>query len=279
MTSIFLGLIAAVTWGASDFAGGLSSRRIGAFTSVFFAELIGLFFVLTALWFVHEPLPPLHIFLLCMGIGAIGSFSLMLLYKSMASGQMSIATPVSGVVAAVLPVIVGLYTDGSPGPARISGFCFAIAAVWLISKNTNDRIPFFDQLASLRLPILAGLGFGLYFVLINHVTQEATLWPMVASRIGGTIFMFFFVKIGHEKLSPNRDVLWLMIINGVLDSVGNLAFILAGQQGRMDIASVLGSLYPGGTVILAWLFLKEKINLQQRIGIVAALTAIVLLAI
>lgn len=278
MYSILFGLIAAIAWGGSDFAGGLSSRKLGAILSVFFCEAIGLVILVIALLFSHETIPPSRMIIIAFFAGAIGTTGLLLLYRSIQTGKMSIATPVSGLVAAVLPVVVGLITDGSPGPVKISGFVFALSSVWLISANNSEKISIFKQISDLKLPILSGICFGLYFVFINLVSHEATFWPMVISRSGGTLLMLSFVVFRRIKIKPPSGMIWLILINSILDITGNGAFIIAGQFGRLDIASILGSLYPGGTVLLAWFLLKEKISRTQGFGILAALTAIGLLS-
>ena len=271
--------MAALAWGGSDFAGGLSSRRVGALIAVFYADNIGLVGLLAALPFVREPMPPLGIILISLGVGAIGSLSLTLLYHAMTTGQMSIAAPVSALLAAVLPILIGAFTEGLPGLMQLFGFAFALAAVWLISQENGARKPQLERLVDLRLPFLAGLGFGLYFVLIHQATQIATLWPMILSRIGGMLFLLIILLIKRNRLSIDRGTWPFVTANGIVDVIGNLFYILAGQTGRMDVAAVLSSLYPGGTVFLAWFFLKERLNKSQGFGIIAALVAIVLMTI
>lgn len=279
MLSIIFGLMSALAWGGGDFAGGLSSRRIGALLACFFSELLGLGLLLVALPFVREPFPPLVPILLGLSCGALGSFALMLLYHAMASGQMSIAASVSALLAAVVPIVVGAFTEGLPRWLALVGFACALAAVWLISQEEGDGKTHLTRLADLHLPLLAGLGFGMYFVMMHEASREATLWPMIASRTGGSVLLLAFVLTRRQTVAP-RPGDWLYIIpNAVLDVGGNVFYVLAGQAGRMDVAAVLGALYPGGTVLLAWLFLKEKISRKQGVGILLALAAIVLMTV
>ena len=279
MIAIFLGLMAALAWGGGDFAGGLASRRIGAYLAVFYAELVGFVGLMLAVPFIREPLPPTAHLLISAAVGAIGSFALMILYHAMTTGLMSIATPISALLAAALPILIGLFTDGAPGLPQWLGFAFALAAVWLISQNSNDERAHIHQLADLKWPFLAGLGFGLYFVLINRVTQEAVFWPMLASRIGGTVVLTAYILLRRPSLGISKAAWPLVITNAVLDIGGNLLYILAGQSGRMDVAAVIASLYPGGTVILAWIFLKERLSRTQAFGIASALAAIALMTL
>jgi drug/metabolite transporter (DMT)-like permease len=279
LISIIFGILAAIVWGGSDFAGGLSSRQVGAVLAVFYADLIGLAALLVAIPFARESSLPVEIILTSMGAGALGSVGLIFLYHAMTIGQMSIAAPVAAMVGAVLPIVIGAFTEGLPGLLQLTGFAFALAAVWLISQENSAGRHHLERLADLRLPFLAGSCFGLYFILVHQVTQFATIWPMIMIRFGGMLFLLIILIIKRDKFSLRRSVWPFVTTNGVLDVIGNLLYVLAGQTGRMDIAVVLSSLYPGGTVILAWIFLKERLNKLQVIGIIAALVAIVLVTI
>ena len=203
---------------------------------------------------------------------------LLILYYSLAQGQMSIAAPVSALFAAVLPVIVGALTQGLPDVLQLSGFGLALSAVWLISQGSQTEGFRIQHLADLRLPILAGVGFGCYFIFIHYATQgtDSVLWPMLVSRLAGTLLLFMVVLARREPLAVPRSAWAVVFFNATLDVGGNLFYILASRIGRLDTAAVLSSLYPGATVLLAWILLKERIAYKQWIGIAAALAAIVL---
>ena len=279
MIAIAFGLTSAAAWGAADFTGGLASRKTGAYQAVFYGEIIGEIVILAVALIVAQPIPALSIWLLAMAAGALGTSGLLLLYYSMTKGLMSIATPVSALLAAVLPVIIGSFLEKPPGMLILLGFVFALAAVWLISQSQDGVKDLLAHLTDLRLPLLAGVGFGLYFVLMHSATRTATFWPMVASRGGGILILIVYMLVGRQGWVPNRAAYGMMVLNGLLDIGGNLFFVLAGQAGRLDIAAVLSSLYPGSTVLLAWIFLRERLSRTQWLGIFAALIAIVLFTV
>jgi drug/metabolite transporter (DMT)-like permease len=278
--SIIYGILAAISWGGGDFSGGLASRRVGAYRAVFLSEVLGLGFLLVVLAIFREGLPSTWGLIFAMGVGAFGSISLLILYKAMEIGKMSIAAPISALLAAALPVVVGAMYDGMPKISQFAGFGLALAAVWLISQVGEGGKPHIQSLADLRLPLLAGIGFGTYFIIIHRVAQESTLWPMIASRTGGTI-MLAAVVLGmrRESLKIPRGEWPLVTLCGILDVGGNFFYILASQSGRLDISAVLSSLYPGVTALLAWVLLKEHISNTQRVGIIIALGSIVLMTI
>jgi drug/metabolite transporter (DMT)-like permease len=278
LLSILYGLCAALSWGAGDFTGGLAARKVGAFRSVLYGEVIGVAALFVAVAFAREPLPDMRSWLVAMLAGMLGSIGLMLLYHSMSIGLMSIAAPVSGLLAAALPVIVGAFTEGLPKLVTILGFGFALFAVWMISQGEGGIRNILAHLADLKLPLLAGIGFGSYFIFMHEATKGgATVWPMVASRSGGMILILAYMLAVRSSWKIDSSAWSVITLNGMLDIGGNFFFILASQLGRLDVSSVLSSLFPGATVLLASIFLKERLTRNQWIGIVAALIAIILM--
>jgi drug/metabolite transporter (DMT)-like permease len=277
---ILYGLGAALSWGAGDFTGGLASRRAGAYRSVFYGEVIGVVILLIAVTMIHEPFPTPGTWLLSMLAGALGSIGLLLLYHSMTLGLMSIAAPVSALLAAAIPVIFGIFTEGLPEYLTILGFGFALAAVWLVSQSGGGATDILSHLSDLKLPLLAGMGFGSYFIVMHEATHEGgIMWPMVASRTGGMLLVIGYLLITRSTWKVDPTAWPFIFLNGALDISGNAFFILAGQAGRLDVTAVLSALFPGATVLLAWIFLRERLTRNQWIGILSAMTAIILMTI
>ena len=280
MLSVLYGILSAGTWGAADFIGGLASKRTSAYRVLFLAEIAGLVPFMVIALAIRETVPPAIDMLLGAGSSLIGLSGLLLLYRALADGQMTIAAPVSALFAALIPVIFGFFSLGAPSPATLTGFGLAFLAVWLISQTdaAGWRSPLKGPggLASLRLPLLSGFFFGLYFLVIHRATLHAFFWPLVAARFAGFAAFGLFALITRQPALPPREVWGLCIVNGIIDIGGNGFYVLAAQTGRIDVAAVLGALYPASTVLLAWVVLKEKINWLQAIGILLAFIAIVL---
>jgi len=277
LLSIFYGIVSAATWGAADFIGGIATKRTSAYRVLFLAELAGLVPFTALALLTHEPLPPFTDLLWGALASLLGLGGLILLYRALADGQMTIAAPVSALLAAFVPVIFGLFTLGIPSPTTILGFGLAFGAVWLISQtdSTNWRFSFSD----LRLPLLSGIFFGFYFVLLHQATLHAFYWVLVAARLAGFLALGLFALVTRQPALPPRNLWGYSIINGVIDIAGNAFYVLSAQSGRMDVAAVLGALYPASTVFLAAILLKERITRIQAFGIGLAFVAIVLFAI
>lgn len=277
MLSIVYGILSAGTWGAADFIGGLASKRTSPYRVLFLAEIAGLIPFSALALLTREPIPSTLDLLWGAGSSLVGLTGLTILYRALADGQMTIAAPVSALFAALIPVIFGFFTLGAPSLTTFIGFGLAFLAVWLISQtdSANWRVSFAD----LRLPLLAGLFFGLYFIVIHRATLNAFFWPLVMARFAGFAAFGLYALLTRQPAMPPRDVWGFCLINGVIDIGGNAFYILSAQTGRIDVAAVLGALYPASTVLLASIFLKEKITPVQTFGVFLAFAAIVLFTI
>lgn len=279
ITNIFViifGLASAFSWGAGDFSGGLSSKGTSPYSVVAISQFVSLLVLFLGALLVPEGTSTNFDVLIGGIAGVFGAAGLVALYSGLARGPMGLVAPISAVVAAVLPVLVSVVNEGLPENTVIVGFVIALSAVWLISRGEMDsRL----KLNDLRLPIVAGLGFGIFFVLIDQVSSNAILLPLVSARSTSIIFILSVGFLAKEIEMPKLHQFPLITFAGILDTSGNVFFALATRFGRLDISAILGSLYPAVTVLLAWIILKERLTFQQTWGIVLAIVALILIAI
>ena len=274
MLSIIYGIASAATWGAGDFLGGLASKRTSPYRVLFLGQLAGLipFFFLALL--TSETIPPAVDVLWSAMASLLGLAGLVFLYRALAGGQMTIAAPVSALFSALIPVLFAIFTVGLPSITTLIGFILAFLAVWLISQADGMNLRF--SLSDLRLPLTSGLFFGLYFIVLHRATLHTFYWPLAISRLVGVLALGLVAFLSRQPAMPPRGLWGIVILSGILDIAGNGFYALAARTGRLDVAAVLGALYPASTVLLAWLILKEKISRIQTIGILCAFAAIVL---
>ncbi|OGO37351.1 MAG: hypothetical protein A2W35_02385 [Chloroflexi bacterium RBG_16_57_11] len=266
-----------MAWGAADFTGGMATKRANVYGVVIGGQIVGLVVFLALAYGTGESLPAMGNLALAGLAGICGGFGLILLYRALAGGQMSIAAPVSAVLAAAIAVLVTAFGQGFPDPLVLAGLLLALLAIGMIARGEGGFQPRRLRLEHIRLPILSGVVFGLFFVLLHQASQESLFWPIIATRLASITFLFGFAALTRQQWKPQR-ALWPMIaLCGLLDTTGNGLYVLSGQLGRMDVAAALSSLYPAATVALAWLVLKERIARPQMVGIFSALLAIVLI--
>lgn len=287
--TVILGLGAAFSWGAADFAGGLATRRarhpsqVSAVGTVIGGQLVGLLLTSLLVTLTGEAPPSLEVWVLAGTAGLAGGWGLTLLYRALALDQMSLAAPISAVIGAAVPVSLSLFLEGWPKLWTAGGLALALVSIWLIARSegpsgttTDTPHPIWRRL---RLPIGAGIIFGAFFVLLHQASQESLLWPVLITRLTSVTFLTL-LSVSQRRFRLPSPSLWpLILVNGALDTTGNALFVLAGRMGRLDIAAVLSSLYPASTVLLARFLLNERLARRQSIGILAALLAIVLITL
>lgn len=274
---LLLGLASAASWGAGDFGGGLAARRANVYGVVIVSQALGLALLSGLAWLLAEPLPSRADLAWGAAAGLAGGLGLVALYRSLALGRMGVAAPLAAVVSAGLPVLFGAFLEGLPGVTQLGGFFLALGAVWMLSRGEGDGLDRL-RLSHLGLPLLAGLGFGLFLIAIDHASERAVLWPLVAARVGSLALISVLAVGGGRGVLPGRRALPLVALVGLFDTGGNAFYALAAQAGRLDVAATLSSLYPATTVLLARLVLKERLAPQQWLGAAAALIAVVLIA-
>jgi drug/metabolite transporter (DMT)-like permease len=269
-----LSLASAATWGGGDFAGGVAAKRANVFRVVAVAHAFGLVAMLALALLFREAVPPAADLWWGGAAGIAGAFGIAALYQALAIGSMGVVAPVASVVTGILPVLVGIRTEGMPDRLQLLGFVLALVSVWLVARP-NEYI---DSHRGLGLAVLAGVMFGLFLIAGKQAGHHGVFWPMVAARLASTSLMSIIVVLSLRDARPLRNVLWAMVLSGLLDSTGNALFIAATRHGRLDVAAVLSSLYPASTVILARVLLKERISKWQSAGIVGALASVALIS-
>jgi len=272
--AVTFGLLASLSWGASDFSGGLSARRVHVFGVITVSYAVGLALLVALALARSEPIPEGSDLVWGAAAGLAGVTGLTAQYRALAVGRMGIVAPVAAVLGTSIPVLFAAISEGLPGAGQLAGFALAIAGVWIIARPEVSG----GRPDGLGLAVLAGLGFGAFFILIDQVSEGAVFWPLVAARGMSFVVLALIVMANSVAWRPDRSALPLVIVAGVLDVGGNTFFLLAAQAGRLDVASVMSSLYPMVTVLLARLVLQEHVTRLQTAGIAAAVAAIPLIA-
>ncbi|MFN2217413.1 MAG: EamA family transporter [Anaerolineae bacterium] len=276
LLGVVFGLASAASWGAGDFSGGLASKRANVYAVVMLSQWAGLVLLAGLALLFAEPVPPVADMGWAAGAGLAGGLALAALYRGLAVGRMGVVAPISAVVSAAVPVLFGLYTEGLPGADQLLGFAFAFIAVWLVSRSDS-----LDQARgqALVLALLAGLGFGLFLIVIDRLSSTAVLWPLVTARAASIFLISLTAVLLRQTALPAPRHLPLILVVGLFDAGGNALYALAARAGRLDVAAVLSSLYPAATVLLARFILQERLTRPQWIGVAAALLAVVLIAV
>ena len=304
--NILLGLLAAAFWGGGDFAGSMAVKRSGGTVRASLQVVVGghLLSLLALLLLAPHLDGPLRMgmpLLWSMLGGLISGVALVAFYLALADGHMGSAAAVSGLLCAAIPAVVSAWTEGSPGWGKFLGFALAGVAIWLVagSGHPGERA----SRRALWLSTFGGVGFGIYFVALKVGGTLGVLWPTAAARVGSLsvcsllLLVSLLRKPGQQEVAASTELRptgsaaspahpWLsraaliwIAAGGLLDTTGNLSFVAASRAGRLDVAAVLASIYPAGTILLAAAVLHERTSPRQKLGMLLALPAVVLITL
>ncbi|RBY83229.1 EamA family transporter [Blastococcus sp. TF02A-30] len=277
--AVVLALASAVVYGASDFLGGLSSRRAPVFGVVAVSQVAGLTALLLLLPWLGGPTTAAD---LAWGAGAglAGAAGLLLFFRTLATGVMSVVAPVTAVTAAAVPVLVGLLGGDRIGAWAAAGIVLALVAVVLVSAEGGLGALRAARPASIGPALVAGVAFGLFFVLLDRTGSESGLTPLVAARVASVLMVLTVASAGRRALRVPRVALPLVLLSGIGDMAANGLFLLAAQvDGPLAVVGVLTALYPVSTVVLAQLVLRERLVPAQAAGLATAAGAVVLITL
>ena len=271
-----LSLLSAATWGGSDFAGGWGARKASSLLITASGQVISLAALLCICVALRLPVPTTK-YLVYAAIGGFeGAFALAIFYRALAMGAMGLTAALTGLLTALIPVVFDLFHAGWPGAMTSAGLAIGLAAIWMISQSQSGAGAGTPTKA-LMLGVCAGTGFGAQLILFKLAAEGGVLWALTSGRIAGAAAILLTVVVARPQ--GGWRGFWLAgIISGCLDTVGNLFYMRASQMGRLDVAAVICSMYPAGTIVLAGVILRERPTARQLAGMGLALVAVALLS-
>ena len=211
--------------------------------------------------------------MLAAGAGVATAVALAAFYRGLATARVGVVAPVAAVLGAAIPVVVSIAASGLPAPAQLGGMAVGLLGVGLVSRAPDEG----DRPLGLGIALLAGCGFGAFFVCLGSLEGDAVFWPLAVARVVAGASLFVAARVARRPALPPRETLPLVAIVSVLDMVGMAGYLFAVQIGRLDQAAVLSSLYPVVTIVLAAVVFHERVGAIQAFGIALAMLAIVLI--
>ncbi len=279
MLTLGLGLAASLVWGTADFLGGLSARRGSLWAVVVVAQLGGLALAATVFLLAAGSAPGAGALGAAAGAGVAGAVAIAAFYRALAVGTMGVVAPVAA-TGAVVPFVVGVLGGERPSALQLAGAVLATAGVVLAARGPGDGTGARGGRTALALAGVAALGFGLLFVGLERAGDEDPYWAILVARATAAILVLGAAGLARSRVTFPRGApaLGLLALVGVLDTGANVLFVLAAREGLLSVVSVLGSLYPAVTVVLARVGLQERLLRVQAAGVVLTLGGVAAIA-
>jgi len=253
----------------------VASRRVPAVAVVFASQLISAAIALGLALVRREPFPAGSDLALAAGAGVATSLALVAFYHGLATARVGVVAPVAAVLGAGIPVVAGVAFIGPPGALQLAGMALGLVAVGLVSRTPGADGA--GRPTGFAIAVVAGIGFGSFFLLLGLLEGEAVFFPLLIARLVAAATIALAGRAGGVHPVPPRSILPLAGLVGALDMAGMAGYVLATQVGRLDEAAVLSSMYPVVTIVLAALVFHERIGRVQALGIVISMTAIALI--
>jgi drug/metabolite transporter (DMT)-like permease len=279
VAAIALGFASALVWGAADFLGGLKSRQLQLLTVLLISQAAGLVAVAVAAAIRGEGPPP-EVLPWAVSNAISGTVGLAAFYRALSVGAMGVVAPISASAAAI-PVAVGVIGGERPAGLQLAGIAVAIVGVAVASyepPGDEERVLTARTSSGVGLALVAALGFGVFFVGLDEGSDHDLLWTLVLGRTLSTAFLTVAALAMRPKLGMSRGDATAVVAVGLLDMGANALFAAATTLGLVSIVSVLGSLYPVTTLVLARFLLGERLHASQRGGAAAALVGVALIS-
>jgi len=275
MSQLFA-VVSSAFYGFADLSGGLATRRMALWGVMAWSQTLGLgLLAVGVVVVVTDVVAVSDVAYGALG-GVFGVIGLAILYSTLAAGTMSVVAPITGAIAAVVPVAVDLITGSRPGPRALTGIGMALVAVLVIGMA--GRAHGLSK-AILGRAFLAGVSFGVFFIAFSQTSEESGLWPLVVARLATIPVLALIAVVTGTMVRPRGRDLRLLVIAGNLDMGANVFLSLALQRGPLAVNAVLVSLYPAFTVLAAVVVLKERPVRMQWLGIALAVISAALLAL
>jgi drug/metabolite transporter (DMT)-like permease len=276
--AILLAAFSAMMYGAADFCGGMAVRRAPLAAVLASSQAIGLAVALAAaVAFGFRLATPADLAWGALA-GVSGAAGIAALYSALATTVVAVASPLAAVTGAVIPVLLGVAAGERPGLAAWAGIILGVCAIALLTVGPSKSAREEAVRRAALLGSLAGLGFGLFFFAISRTSHASGLWPLVAARVATVSLVTLFILVTRKPVRLSRASLPLVVLSGALDMGANIAFLLASRTGMLSISAAVAALYPGPTVILAWIILRERVTTPRVVGLVLALAGVALIS-
>jgi drug/metabolite transporter (DMT)-like permease len=279
MLAMVLALASSTGWGSADFLGGLSAKRVPIVVVAAVSQAVGLAFTLLVVLAVHRG--PADVSVLWIGAigGVLGAGGLSALYQGLAVGRMGVVAPIAA-LSGLVPVVVGLVVQGDrPEAVQVVGMVLAIGGVVMASRARDEAAPGRRLATGAGLALLAALLLGAMVVALDAGGDRDPVWTVFMVRVSSVALLWLVVAARRPSFETVRPNLATLVGAGVLDNLANLLFVLAAARGLLSLVSVLGSLYPVVTVVLARMVLDERLARWQLVGVAGALTGVALISL
>jgi len=277
LTAIFLSLGACFGWGLADYIGGVKSRQLPALAVMLATTPFALLTIIAIVWVQGRPLPRSPEMIWGALSGVVGVIALYLLYKGLSVGSMSIVAPISG-TGVILPIVLGIVQGDDLTFLQFLGILAAVTGTFFAAREAKANGREKGAVTGIKYAVASAFGVGLYFIFMDRASDVDPYWASLLMRISYSLVLLPVVLLTRTPMGNIRPHLPAIGFMGVVDGLAGFAFALATTKGMISVVSVVSALFPGITILLSAIFLRERLQRAQAFGVLLTLLGIALIS-
>ena len=277
---LIFAITSAIFYGLGDFSGGYAASKSKVLSVLVVSQVFGLATAAVALAVLWSGPPSGADFVWGLLGGLAGAFGIVTLYHGIARGVVAIVSPTAALLSSILPLITGLILGDRPGILALIGMGLCVPAIVLLSSGSaKTESDLRRARSSLLHGIVAGLGFGLFYIALSRPGVHSGFWPLIAARSASISVALIILLVKRTPLVINKGGYVPAILAGVLDMVANIFFVLASSKGMLSVVAIIVSLYPAPTVLMARIVFKERLTAARGLGLGLSLAGLALISL
>jgi EamA-like transporter family. len=277
--SAILALFSALLYGVADFSGGHATRKNSVFSVMLLSQGAGMLVALVAAPLLGASAPTAADLLWGLAAGLGGSLGLALLYRGLSLYTAAIVSPISALVGAIVPAAFGAIMGERPSGLALAGVLVCLPAILLLSYEKGETKDRAKLRSSFLYGAVSGIGFGFFFVAVSRTSADSGLWPLVASRTASLSVAAAIIVFGRKGFSVGKPDRPAAILAGAADMGANICFLVASRSELLILVTLITSLYPAPTVVLARFVQGQRISLPRAAGIALAIAGVAMMGI
>jgi drug/metabolite transporter (DMT)-like permease len=277
--SAILAFFSAILYGVADFSGGYATRKNSVFSVMLLSQAAGAVVALVAAPLLGPNSPAIADLLWGLAAGFGGSLGLALLYRGLSLYTAAIVSPISALVGAIVPAAFGAIMGERPSGLALAGVAVCLPALLLLSYEKGEAKDKAKLRSSFLYGAVSGIGFGFFFIAVSRSSSGSGLWPLVAARAASLAVAASIIVFGRKGFSvakPDRPV---ALLAGAADMGANICFLVATRSELLILVTLITSLYPAPTVVLARVFQGQRISPPRAAGLALAIAGIALIGL
>lgn len=281
-SGVLFGLVAMLSWGVADFFAARAIRQAGVFRTLVWGQTVGLLVLITVAFLVGVAVPSFYMLMIILLAGSLNVVACLSFYQGLQVGKVSIVSPVSASWVVVTVILSLAFLGENLSQSQAIGVVLTISGIFLTSFKFRDllKLRLRNLAAGAQFAAISMVAWGVHYIFIDVLVAELGWFLPVLSVKAVTVFsLLMYSGFANRDISYPRSVVPMVVAVGLLEAAAFTAYGAGVASEFTAIVAPVAATFPVVTIILARIFFKEMVEINQKIGIGAVLAGLVLLSL